>query len=121
MRELTYYGSWLAILIFNIWQGIIINGTAFSSLNFLYEIFFGESSSVTSGSEVFDLLTMGLSYIIDIFLLAPFYNAFAPILDVLGFFGSLKGLEVYVRAGSILIALLSYPFMLILKFFDPHE
>jgi len=121
MREVTYYASLIIYLVFNIWQGIILNGTSFSSLNFLYEIFFGVNSSASSGSQIFDFLTTGLSYIIDIFILAPFYNFFAPILDVIGFFTQLRGLEVYVSAGSVVIAFISYPFMFVVKFFEPYE
>jgi hypothetical protein len=108
-------------LLFAIWQGILLHGSAFSSLNLIHELLFGTQSSVSSGSYVFDVFTSVVSYIIDIFLLAPFYNAFAPILDVVGFFTPLRGVDVYVKAGSISIALISYPFMLIIKFFDRYD
>lgn len=121
MREPTYVLFLIVYFIFAIWQGIILHGSAFSSLNILHEILFGTNASVSSGSYVFDMLTSVVAYIFDIVILAPFYNAFAPILDIIGFFTDLRGLEVYVNAGSIGIALFSYPIMLIIKFFDPFK
>lgn len=121
MRSVIYGVSLIVYLILTMWQGIILHGSAFSSLNILHEILFGTNASVSSGSYVLDLLTSLVAYIFDILLLAPFYNALAPILDISGFFTDLRKLDWFLNAGSIGVALFSYPSMLIIKFFDPYN